>query len=147
MRKLTILGLSLLLSVGAFAQAQLPSAKAQKLSASAMKAEQTASLSVKVLGTERTRSASTSNSQFVVQNTGTTKALIPSKARSKAKATVKSTNIYAGMIYPEELLGGGKIDPATGTFTQIYKISAGVYSIGVNPDLGEIYSIEYNQNN
>lgn len=57
MRKLTILGLSLLLSVGAFAQAQLPSAKAQKLSASAMKAEQTASLSVKVLGTERTRSA------------------------------------------------------------------------------------------
>ncbi len=147
MRKLTILGLSLLLSVGAFAQAQLPSAKAQKLSASAMKAEQTASLSVKVLGTERTRSASTSNSQFVVQNTGTTKALIPSKARSKAKATVKSTNIYAGMIYPEELLGGGKIDPATGTFTQIYKISAGVHSIGVNPDLGEIYSIEYNQDN
>lgn len=147
MRKLTILGLSLLLSVGAFAQAQLPSAKAQKLSASAAKAEQTASLNVRTFGNARTRSASTEASGFVVQKNGTSRALVSSKARSKARSTVKTDQIFAGMIYPEELLGGGKIDPATGTFTQIYKISAGVHSIGVNPDLGEIYSIEYNQDN
>ena len=108
MRKLTILGLSLLLSVGAFAQAQLPSAKAQKLSASAAKAEQTASLTERPFGNARTRSASTEASGLVVQKNGTSRALVSSKVRSKARSTVKTDQIFAGMIYPQELLGGGK---------------------------------------
>ena len=131
----------MLLSVGAFAQAQLPSAKAQKLSASAAKAEQTASLNVRTFGNARTRSASTEASGLVVQKNGTSRALVSSKVRSKARSTVKTDQIFAGMIYPQELLGGGKINPATGAFTQLYS-SAGVNIIGVNSELNEIYSVE-----
>ena len=144
MRKLTILGLSLLLSVGAFAQAQLPQAKAQKQAASNAKTEQTFSLNVRTLGNARTRSASAETAGFVVQKNGTSRALVSSKAKSKAQSAVKTDQIFAGMIYPEELLGGGKINPSTGVFTQLYS-SAGVHIIGVNSELNEIYSVEYNE--
>lgn len=145
MRKLTILGLSLLLSVGAFAQAQLPSAKAQKLSASAMKAEQTFSLQSKYPNVKRSRTAAASTSGFVEQFTSTSRALVSKPARSKSKAPVTSDNIYAGMQYPASLIGGGKINPTTGVFTKIFSTAGAPQSLGVNPDKNEIYTIEWRQ--
>lgn len=143
MRKLTILGLSLLLSVGAFAQAQLPSAKAPKLSASAAKAEQTASLKSKYSNNVRTRSASSGTAGFVEQVVSTSKALTPKKGSSKAKAPVTTDKIYAGMQFPQALLGGGKINPATGAFTKIFTSTAPPQSLGVNPETNEIYTVEW----
>lgn len=139
-----MLGLSLILSVGAFAQSPLKAQKAQKQSASTAQTEQTTSLKTKAPSTGYTRSASTSNPGFVVQKTGTSKALIPSKANSKAKAAVTTDKIYAGMIYPENLLGAGKINVTTGAYTAIVKATAGAHSIGVNPNLNELYLISYN---
>lgn len=139
-----MLGLSLILSVGAFAQAQLKAPYAQKQTASNAKAEQTFSLNVRTLGNARTRSASAEAAGFVVQKNGTSRALVSPKAKSKAQSTVKTDQIFAGMIYPQDLLGGGKINPSTGAFTKLYS-SAGVHIIGVNSELNEIYSVEYTQ--
>ena len=146
MRKLTMLGLSLLLSVGAYAQAHLQAAKAQKASAATEKTEQTVSLKSKYSNNVRTRSASSGTAGFVEQVVSTSKALTPKKGSSRAKAPVTSDKIYAGMQYPQALLGGGKINPATGAFTKIFSSTSAPQSLGVNPELNEIYTVEWVQN-
>ena len=140
-----MLGLSLLLSVGAYAQAHLQQAKAQKASAATEKTEQTVSLKSKYSTNVRTRSASSGTAGFVEQVVGTSKALTPKKGSSRAKSAVTTDKIYAGMIYPEALLGGGKINVSASTYTPIVKASAGAHSIGVNPAANELYLISYNQ--
>ena len=144
MRKLTMLGLSLLLSVGAYAQAHLQQAKAQKASVATEKTEQTVSLKSKYSNNVRTRSASSGTAGFVEQVVGTSKALTPKKGSSRAKSAVTTDKIYAGMIYPQALLGGGKINVSASTYTPIVKASAGAHSIGVNPAANELYLISYN---
>lgn len=144
MRKLTMLGLSLILSVGAFAQAQLKAPYAQKQGASNAKTEQTVSLKSKCSDNVRTRSASSGTAGFVEQVVGTSKALTSKKGSSRAKSAVTTDKIYAGMIYPEALLGAGKINVSSGTYTSIVKASAGAHSIGVNPAANELYLISYN---
>ena len=139
-----MLGLSLLLSVGAYAQAHLQQAKAQKTSAATEKTEQTVSLKSKCSDNVRTRSASSGTAGFVEQVVGTSKALTPKKGSSRAKSAVTTDKIYAGMIYPEALLGAGKINVSSGTYTSIVKASAGAHSIGVNPAANELYLISYN---
>lgn len=138
-----MLGLSLLLSVGAYAQAHLQQAKAQKASAATEKTEQTVSLKSKYSNNVRTRSASSGQAGFVEQVVGTSKAL-SKKGSSKAKAAVTTDKIYAGMIYPQALLGAGKVNVTTDSYTPIVKAAAGAHSIGVNPGQNEIYLISYN---
>lgn len=143
MRKLTILGLSLLLSVGAFAQAQLKAPYAQKQSASkAEQTEQTPVFQTKIKS--NTRSVRNNVPGIVVQKSGTSRALIAKSAKSKANAAVTTDKIYAGMIYPQAMLGAGKINVTSGAYTPIVKAAAGAHSVGVNPDLSEIYLISYN---
>lgn len=138
-----MLGLSLLLSVGAYAQAHLQQAKAQKASAATEKTEQTVSLKSKYSNNVRTRSASSGTAGFVEQVVSTSKALTPKKGSSKAKAPVTTDKIYAGMQFPQALLGGGKINPATGAFTKIFSSNSAPQSIGVNPETNEIYTVEW----
>lgn len=138
-----MLGLSLILSVGAFAQAQLKAPYAQKQGASNAKTEQIVSLKSKYSSNVRTRSASSGQAGFVEQVVGTSKAL-SKKGSSKAKAAVTTDKIYAGMIYPQALLGAGKVNVTTDSYTPIVKAAAGAHSIGVNPGQNEIYLISYN---
>lgn len=143
MRKLTILGLSLLLSVGAFAQAQLKAPYAQKQSAS--KTEQTEQAPVfQTKIKSNTRSVRNNVPGIVVRKSGTSRALIAKSAKSKSQAAVTTDKIYAGMIYPQALLGAGKINVTSSTYTPIVKGAAGAHSIGVNPNLSELYLISYN---
>lgn len=139
-----MLGLSLLLSVGAYAQAHLQPAKAQKAGAATEKTEQTVSLKTTSADRFRTRSASSATPGFVEQVVGKSKALSPKKANTKAKAAVTTDKIYAGMIYPQALLGAGKVNVNTDSYTPIVKAAAGAHSIGVNPGQNEIYLISYN---
>lgn len=137
MRKLTMLGLSLLLSVGAYAAPQaVTAAKANafdKANAEVFKA--------KGLESARTRQAETRG--FVVQKNYVTRPVTKIK-KAPAKAAVTTDKIYAGMIYPQALLGAGKLNVATGTYTPIVKGAVGVHNIGVNADLNELYAIMYN---
>lgn len=144
MRKLAMLGLSLILSVGAFAQAQLEPAKALKQSVSTTKTGQTGPLKVKVKDNHPMRSGRSTIPGMVMQKSGKSTALITSRSKSRAKSPVTTPNIYAGILDPGTMKGGGMINPATGAFTQIYN-SAGVYAIGMNSDMNEIYSAEFDQ--
>lgn len=142
MRKLTILGLSLLLSVGAFAQTQLPPVRAQKLNeASAAKTEKTVTRQWEYKGRYTARTAPASQVPGMVeQRTYKSRALAKSNARSIAKSAVTTDKIYAGMGFPTG--AGGKLDVATGAFTQIFS-KGPVHVLGFNGDLNEFYTSEY----
>lgn len=140
MRKLTILGLSLLLSVGAFAQPQLKQATAQKVNASTVRTDQVTAFKAKAQG--RARDSQASVPGIVKQNTGITRVTANTPAKSKAKTAVTTDKLYAGMLYPSSMIGGVKVDLSTGALSQLYT-SATVHAIGVNTDLNEVYSIEY----
>lgn len=137
MRKLTMLGLSLLLSVGVYAAPQ--AVKAAKASASSKANVEV--FKAKGLESSQTRQAETRG--FVVQKNYVTRPVTKIK-RAPAKAAVTTDKIYAGMIYPQALLGAGKLNVATGTYTPIVKGAVGVHNIGVNADLNELYAIMYN---
>lgn len=145
MRKLTMIGLSLMLGVGAFAQAQLQPTKARKLSASSKaRTERTVSLKLPVRDNALTVGTSAVPG-LVEKKSGTTRALIPTTpAKSKAKAPVTTDNLFAGVLTPAAQRGVIKVNPATGAVTRLFSSSA-VHGLGVNPDLKEIYTVEYIQ--
>ena len=145
MRKLTMLGLSLILSVGAFAQAQLKAPYAQKQGAPNAKTEQTTSLNTKARRMSSTLGSNTiSDPGIVVMKTGVAKTLRPSKAKAPANVSITTDKIYAGVIVPSNLVGGGKLNATTGAYTPIFSSTSTNHGIGKNPNANELYTIEYN---
>ncbi len=140
-----MLGLSLILSVGAFAQAQLKAPYAQKQGAPNAKTEQTTSLNTKARRMSSTLGSNTiSDPGIVVMKTGVAKTLRPSKAKAPANVSITTDKIYAGVIVPSNLVGGGKLNATTGAYTPIFSSTSTNHGIGKNPNANELYTIEYN---
>lgn len=119
MKRLTMLALSLLLSVGAFAQPQLKQATAQKVNASTVRTDQVTAFKAKAQG--RARDSQASVPGIVKQNTGITRVTANTPAKSKAKTAVTTDKLYAGMLYPSSMIGGVKVDLSTGALPTLHQ--------------------------
>ena len=127
MRKLTALSLSLLLSLGAFAQPQLAQKaskeNAERNSVSTVFSPNDYEVSVKGMKSVKVADKQISTANLMVDNKG---------LKAPNKAVSVSSELYAGIIYPQAELGVQKIDAANGAMTKIFSTNYTVKAIGIN---------------